>query len=238
MSDNANKIKLLKIVGFISSESSSTMPVTTNQIINYLAGIDISCDRRTLYKDMDLLMDSGLGIVKTEVSRENAYYIENDALTLAELSILINAVQAANFVTPDKTQDIIEKLIAMSGVRKKEILRENTIFYNNHKHSNEDVYENIEKLQIAIKKKRQVSFFYFDLDENRARVYRKEKKRYLTDPVALVYNEDNFYLVSYSQKYQEVVNYRVDRMDTVEMEDTPICEEARIHKRRPHTYTE
>ena len=238
MSDNANKIKLLKIVGFISSESSSTMPVTTNQIINYLAGIDISCDRRTLYKDMDLLMDSGLGIVKTEVSRENAYYIENDALTLAELSILINAVQAANFVTPDKTQDIIEKLIARSGVRKKEILRENTIFYNNHKHSNEDVYENIEKLQIAIKKKRQVSFFYFDLDENRARVYRKEKKRYLTDPVALVYNEDNFYLVSYSQKYQEVVNYRVDRMDTVEMEDTPICEEARIHKRRPHTYTE
>lgn len=68
MSDNANKIKLLKIVGFISSESSSTMPVTTNQIINYLATIDISCDRRTLYKDMNLLMDSGLGIVKTRLA--------------------------------------------------------------------------------------------------------------------------------------------------------------------------
>ena len=238
MSDNANKIKLLKIVGFISSESSSTMPVTTNQIINYLAGIDISCDRRTLYKDMDLLMDSGLGIVKTEVVRENAYYIENDSLTLAELKILIDAVQAANFITPDKTSDLIEKLMGLAGTRKKEILRKNTTFYNNHKHKNEDIFDNIEKIEIAIQKKRQVSFCYFDLDERHKRVYRKERKRYVTDPVALVYNEDNYYLVTYSRKYSEVVNYRVDRMDEVEVEETPLCEEARIRKKRPHTYTE
>ncbi|MBP3270628.1 MAG: WYL domain-containing protein [Ruminococcus sp.] len=238
MADNVNKIKLLKIVGFLSTDSSQNMPATTNQIIDYLDSIGISCDRRTLYRDMDLLMDSGLGIEKTLVSRENAYYIENDALTLAELKILIDAVQAANFITPDKTSALMEKLMAMTGTRKKEILRKNTIFYNNHKHSNEDIFDNIEKIEIAIQKKRQVSFYYFDLNEKHERVYRKDKKRYVTDPVALVYNEDNYYLVTYSRKYAETVNYRVDRMDTVEVEETALCDEARIRKKRPHTYTE
>ncbi|MBR1430999.1 WYL domain-containing protein [Ruminococcus sp.] len=238
MADNVNKIKLLKIVGYLSTESSEDNPVTTYQIIDYLGSIGISCDRRTLYRDMDLLMDSGLGIEKTLVSRENAYYIENDALTLAELKILIDAVQAANFITPDKTSDLIEKLIGLAGTRKKEILRKNTIFYNNHKHSNEDIFDNIEKIEISIQKKRQVSFYYFDLNEKHERVYRKDKKRYVTDPVALVYNEDNYYLVTYSRKYAETVNYRVDRMDTVEVEETSLCDEARIRKKRPHTYTE
>ena len=83
-----------------------------------------------------------------------------------------------------------------------------------------------------------MSFYYFDLDGKRNRVYRKEKKRYITDPVALVFSEDNYYLVAYSQKYQGCTNYRVDRMDTVEIEDESICEEALIKKRKPETYTE
>lgn len=87
-------------------------------------------------------------------------------------------------------------------------------------------------------KKKQVSFYYFDLDEKLNRIYRKEKKRYITDPMALVYSEDNYYLVSYSKKYQGTTNYRIDRMDTVEVEETDICEEAIIKKKRTQSYTE
>ena len=133
---------------------------------------------------------------------------------------------------------MVEKLLSYAGVRRSEIVRDNIVFYNNHKHSNQDIYENIEQIELAIRQKKQVSFYYFDLDEKRNRVYRKEKKRYITDPVALVFSEDNYYLVAYSQKYQNAVNYRVDRMDTVEVEEEPICEDALIKKRKTETYTE
>ena len=133
---------------------------------------------------------------------------------------------------------MVEKLLSYAGVRRSEIVRDNIVFYNNHKHSNQDIYENIEQIELAIRQKKQVSFYYFDLDEKRNRVYRKEKKRYITDPVALVFSEDNYYLVAYSQKYQNAVNYRVDRMDTVEVEEEPICEDAIIKKRKTETYTE
>ena len=185
-----------------------------------------------------LLFFGQVNIVKTELGRENAYYIDEVSLSLAELKILIDAVQAANFITDIKTAKLVEKLLAFSGIRRSEIVRDNIILYNNHKHSNGDIYENIEQIELAIRQKMQVSFYYLDLDEKKNRVYRKEKKRYITDPVALVFSEDNYYLVAYSQKYQNAVNYRVDRMDTVEVEDTPICEEAQIKKRKTESYIE
>lgn len=238
MAGNNQKIKLLRIMEFLRSESEPDKPVSTSNIINYLNGIQISCDRRTLYKDMDLLIESGANIIKTELGRENAYYIDEVSLSLAELKILIDAVQAANFITDNKTAELVEKLLAFSGIRRSEIVRDNIIFYNNHKHSNEGVFENIEQIELAIKQKKQVSFYYFDLNEKGNRVYRKEMKRYITDPVALVFSEDNYYLVAYSQKYQGSTNYRIDRMDTVEVEETQICEEAHIRKRKTESYTE
>ena len=238
MAENNQKIKLLRIMEFLRAESTEGKPVSTSQIISYLNSIHISCERRTLYKDMDMLIESGANIVKTELGRENAYYMNEVSFSLAEVKTLIDAVQAANFIPADKTADLVEKLLSYAGVRRSEIVRDNIIFFNNHKHSNQDIYENIEQIELAIRKKKQVSFYYFDLDEKRNRVYRKEKKRYITDPVALVFSEDNYYLVAYSQKYQNAVNYRVDRMDTVEVEEEPICEEALIKKRKTETYTE
>ena len=238
MAENNQKIKLLRIIEYLRAESDAGKPVSTSQIIGYLNSIHISCERRTLYKDMDMLIESGANIVKTELGRENAYYINEVSFSLAEVKTLIDAVQAANFVPADKTAELVEKLLAYAGVRRSEIVRDNIIFYNNHKHSNESIFENIEQLELAIRQKKQASFYYFDLDEKRNRVYRKEKKRYITDPVALVFSEDNYYLVAYSQKYQNAVNYRVDRMDTVEIEEEPICKEALIKKRKTETYTE
>lgn len=238
MAENNQKIKLLRIIEFLRSESEPNKPVSTSQIIGYLNSIHISCDRRTLYKDMDLLVESGTNIVKTEFGRENAYYIDEVSLSLAEVKILIDAVQAANFITKEKTSELTEKLLSLSGIRRSEIIRNNIIFYNNHKHSNSSIFENIEQIEFAIRQKKQVSFYYFDLDDKCNRVYRKDKKRYITDPVALVFSEDNYYLVAYSQKYINSVNYRVDRMDTVEIEEAPICEEALIKKRKTETYTE
>ena len=238
MAENTQKSKLLRIMEYLKAESSPDKPATTSQIIAYLNEIHISCDRRTLYKDMSLLIESGANIVKTELGRENAYYINEVSLSLAEVKTLIDAVQAANFIPVDKTAELVEKLLAYAGVRRSEIVRDNIIFYNNHKHSNEGIFENIEQIELAIRRKKQVSFYYFDLNEKRERVYRKDKKRYITDPVALVFSEDNYYLVAYSQKYQNAVNYRVDRMDTVEIEDEPICAEALIRKRKTEAYTE
>lgn len=69
-------------------------------------------------------------------------------------------------------------------------------------------------------------------------MYRKDKERYVTDPMALVYNHDNYYLMTYSSKYDDIVNYRVDRMDSVEVEEEPVCSKTIIQTDNISSYTE
>ncbi|MBR2732213.1 MAG: WYL domain-containing protein, partial [Clostridia bacterium] len=103
---------------------------------------------------------------------------------------------------------------------------------------NESIYYNVNALEDAISKQLRASFRYFDLNEAHERIYRKEKQRYVVDPLALVYLDDNYYLMCYSSKYQNLCNYRVDRMDRVQAEETPISAQALAQRPNLAVYTE
>ena len=74
--------------------------------------------------------------------------------------------------------------------------------------------------------RKKVIFRYFDLDEDGAKLYRRDGHHYVVEPVGLVFNEDNYYLMVYSARHDGTANYRVDRMDSVEIIDEPITEMA------------
>lgn len=112
MGENNQKMKMLRIIDYLKTESSPEKPLTTNQIIWYLGLSGITCDRRTLYKDMEQLSEIGFDVVKTAIGRKNAYYYDNKQLSLAEIKILIDAVHAANFITDAKTEALVDKLVA------------------------------------------------------------------------------------------------------------------------------
>lgn len=65
---------------------------------------------------------------------------------------------------------------------------------------------------------------YFDGGLHNERIYRKGKERYIVNPLGIAYFKDNLYLVCYSDKYGNAVNYRVDRMDEMRVENTRITE--------------
>ena len=94
------------------------------------------------------------------------------------------------------------------------------------KHHNESIYYNVDYLEGAIEQKKKVIFYYFDLNENGEKVYRNGHHHYVVEPIALVFNEDNYYMVCYSARHDNTANYRVDRMDAVEVIDEDICEKA------------
>ena len=64
------------------------------------------------------------------------------------------------------------------------------------------------------------------MNENGEKVYRNGHHHYVVEPIALVFNEDNYYMVCYSARHDNTANYRVDRMDAVEVIDEDICEKA------------
>lgn len=226
--ENYQKIKLLKLMEILRQDSDEDHPLKTSAIIEKLLAMNITCDRRTLHKDMKLLNEQGYEVMKEFVDREMAYYVSDRSFSVPELKILIDAVQAASFITDKKTAELIDKIAELGGSHRADILKGNLVRFNTRKHSNEAIYYIVEYLEDAIQQNKKIIFRYFDLDENGEKVYRRDGHHYVVEPVALVFNEDNYYLVVYSSRHDGTANYRVDRMDAVEIIDEEITEVAKL----------
>jgi predicted DNA-binding transcriptional regulator YafY len=218
--ENFQKIKLLKIWEILRQDSDKDHWLDTVDIIEKLAEKGISCDRKTLYNDINELNAHGYKVYQKR-SRRNLYYTDHSAFSVPELRILIDAVQSANFITEKKTEHFVDKIAALAGSYKADTLK-NGVYFDNQKYSNEAVYNNILKIDEAINADNKVSFKYFDYDENGDTVFRKDGNRYWVNPLALVLNDDCYYLVCYSDKYKNLANYRIDRIDDIAIEDERI----------------
>ena len=236
--DNHRKIKLLKLLDMLRHETDEQHPLSTTQICTKLGNMGIVCDRRTLPRDIAALNDQGYEIMSMMIGHDKCYYVEDRNFSVPELKILIDAVQAASFITDKKTSELVDKIASLGGTHRAEILKSNMVCFNTRKHSNEHIYYNVDTLEHAIQNNKKVIFYYYNLDENGNRVYRRNHHHYIVEPVALVFNEDNYYLISYSARHNGTANYRVDRMETVEVIEENICEKAISLRNQVSEYTE
>ena len=223
---NYQKIKMLKLLEMLRTDADESQPLTTDEICRRLEEMEISCDRRTVTKDIELLNQYGYEVLSRMVGHKKGYFLADRSFSLSELKILIDAVQAASFVSEKKSEELIGKIAGLGSSYRADLLKNSLVRFNTSKHTNEQVYYAVLNIETALLERKKVSFFYYDLDENGERVYRKNKRRYIVDPVSLVMHEDNYYLLAYSEKYHGKTTYRIDRMETVDIDVADICAEA------------
>ena len=233
------KLRVVKLLEILQQDTDSEDPIPTNSLLCRLVELGYTADRRTVARDIEILNAQGYEVLQVKDGKQNAYYIEDRSFSLPELKILIDAVQAASFITDKKSDDLIRKIAALGGSHQAEILTGNIVHFNTRKHTNEHIYYNVSLLEEAIRNKLKATFRYFDLDENLNKVYRKDGAVYKTEPIALVFNNDNYYLMTYDTSADNNVrNYRIDRMDSVEILNEKICKEAKAKIRTVSRYTE
>lgn len=244
MAENMQKIKLLKLYELLKRETDEDHPISRVELCRKLNEMGISSNVRTLSLDIDALTQNGYEIMSFLRDREKFYYIPEHELTIPEIKILIDALQAASFVTEKKTAELVEKVAALGGSHKARLLKENMVRFNTRKHTNEAIYYTIDRIEDAIIRKKMISFHYFHLDEKAERNFATteggEKKLYTVEPVALIFNEDNYYMMAYSSRHPDgTASYRIDRMDHVDvLEDSTLSEEALAYIEQAASFTE
>ena len=232
------KIKLMKIMEILRQETDEEHPMTKVELAARLVAMNVSCSPRSLIRDIKLLNEQGYEIMERLMGHEKGYFVCDRSFSVPELKILIDAVQAAGFVTEKKTGELVDKIAALGGSHRAAILKGNIVKFNTRKHTNETIYYTVGFIEDAIQRNKKIIFRYFDLDENGQKVYRRDGHHYVVEPVALVFNEDNYYLITYNEKHEATTNYRVDRIDSVRILDDPISETARSLRRKVARYTE
>lgn len=150
-------------------------------------------------------------------SKTCEYFLGSRLFEIPELKILIDSIQASRFITKKKSESIIKRLKQLASKPQSRKFSGQIYIYDRVKSMNECILYNVDTLHNAIAENRKVAFRYFDYNIKREKVFRKNGELYSVNPLALTFDHENYYLISYNEKYKDYVHYRVDKMTDIEI---------------------
>ena len=222
MAKQANqKLKILYLAKILFQNTDEAHPMSIADIISELEKCGIRAERKSLYDDIENLNLFGMDICRSD-GRGGGYFNASSTFELAELKLLADTVEAARFITPKKTLELVSKIESLTDRHSAKKLHRQMYIANRVKNRNEQIFYNVDKIHEAIADNKKISFLYFDYDISKNKKYRKDGVSYIESPVSLLWDDENYYLVAYNNKYNNYVHYRIDRMESIS-----ICDEMR-----------
>ena len=219
MAGNNQKLKLLYLIKIFTEDTDDQHALTLPQIAEKLDAYGVSAERKTLYQDFELLRDFGFDIIGQQARRNFYYHMGNRRFELPELKLLVDSVQSAKFITDKKSNALIKKLEGMVSKYEARKLQRQVIISGRIKAMNESIYYNVDKLHEAIGTDRQIRFKYFRWNINKEMELRKDGAWYQVSPWALMWDDENYYLVGYDAEDGKIKHYRVDKMWRISVAD-------------------
>ncbi len=210
------KGKVLALLDYLWRETDEDHVASTAEILDHLARRGISAERKSVYADLETLADWGLDIQRVRGPKGGVYLGQRE-FELAELKLLVDAVQASRFITGKKSDALIGKLGGLTSRHQAKALRRQVFVGDRVKSMNESVYYSVDAIHTAISGGVMVAFRYFDYNSRKEKVFRHEGKTYLVAPYCLIWDNANYYLVGQVPGETETRHYRVDKMAGVEV---------------------
>jgi len=205
------KLKLLYIIKLLSETTDENHPASTADIIAYLDANGIHSERKSIYDDIDKLCEFGYDIIQVHSRLGGGYYMAGREFELAELKLLVDAVQSSRFITTRKSRSLIRKLEQMAGKYDAGKLQRQVYVAGRIKTENESIYYNIDNIHRAIQENKQIYFQYLDWNLKKKLVPRVNAERTVS-PWALIWREENYYLAAFDSEDSVMKHFRVDKM--------------------------
>ena len=115
MARGANqKLKLPLLERALLRETDEDHPMTVQQLISTLEAHEVGAERKSIYDDMDALRELGLD-VQSRKGKSPGWFIGGRLFELAELKLLVDAVQSCKFITRRKSDALIHKLESLTS---------------------------------------------------------------------------------------------------------------------------
>lgn len=218
MSDNIKntnqRLKILYLYKILLERTDEEHYITMPEIISQLSLYGITAARKALYEDIEALKVFGLDIVSGRGTNAGYQVVSRD-FELPELKLLADAVSSSRFLTEKKSSELLKKLEKLTSIYEAKQIQRQVFIADRVKSGNERIYMNVDAVHRAIAEQKKISFKYFDYDINKKKRYRQGIRT--CSPYALTWDDERYYLVAYYEKYDSISNFRVDRMENVEI---------------------
>lgn len=117
-----NSTRLLLILKCLLEQTDEAHTLTIADINAYLSEYNLIGDRKTISDCIEELQTVGYDI-QCMRRTQNHYYINRRDFSLAEVKLLVDAIQSSRFIPQDKSQELVEKLAGLVGEHKGDILK-------------------------------------------------------------------------------------------------------------------
>lgn len=209
-----NKTRILLILDELRRSSDEDHAIKADALLNRVREEGLKCDRKTLYNDIESLMEAGYDIIH---ETGEGYKLVSREFDDAELRLLADAVYSSRFISAGKTKVLLNKLKNQtSSYMASSMIR--TIYSSDVKTKNEDILYNVDSISRAIHDNKMVEFEYLTWNSDKQLVIKGEKKRILS-PWSLIWQDQNYYLLAYDDKAGKMKHFRVDKMRKVKLTD-------------------
>ena len=215
----AMKPRVLYLMQYLEQNSDEQHPVTTAQIRKELAAKGCPVSIITLRADIQSLVEAGYEISITEKEGlSTTYSWINRDLSAPELQILVDAVSSSQFITKEKSNDLIQKLVTLAGPSYQASLTPQILVSEHVKAPNKQILLSVQAIRRAIDRDRKITFKYMEYNLDKKQVPRHKgtpQEDYVVSPYATIWNNERYYMVGYSERRKDINTYRVDRMTGV-----------------------
>ena len=209
------KLALVRILQILEQYSDFDHPLKQQDIIDYLdRDYGIVIERKAIGRNLSLLKEAGYDIA----SDRRGSYLAERAFDDSELRMLIDGVLASRHITAKHSKELIERLCSLSNRYFRSHVKNIWSVNEWSKTDNQALFYNIEIIDAAIEKKKQIAFCY--------NKYGADKKLHKTSdqratPYQMILRNQRYYLIACNEKWKNLGHYRLDRITDIRLADEP-----------------
>lgn len=234
-----SKNRVLALYKILIKNTDEQHPITMQDILTYMEAEGHFCSEDSVLRYIKQLRNElGVDVISGR-GRNARYFIGNRLLEKEELKLIIDSINASNFIEKSIATKMIDKLKNTMSIYDSEELDRSVLGVNIAKAENKKILYNVNIIQEALAKGVQISFDYMGWNKNK-KLVKKSERRYNMNPWALIWANDRYYLYGYDVKKTGDVfnerNYRVDKLENIQLSDISRDGKSQFRSFNANTY--
>lgn len=223
------KMVIINILDILKRYTDANHKLSQKQIADILKNeYNTVVERKTIKRNIMNLIDFGYDIeytetvryiknkdgVKEESSIFSDFYLSRE-FTDGELRLLIDSLMFNRYLPARQCKEMINKIEGLSN----EYFRSrvgHVVNMPDNMPRNNQVFYTLEMLDEAISSNKQVSFVYNNYGTDK-KLHPRKNEPYIINPYQMVAVNDKYYLICNVDKYDNVANFRLDRITEIKI---------------------
>lgn len=212
-----NAMRILCLLDVFQKHTDPNNGIKMVEIENELGNRGFAPDRQTIYRDIQALRECGYSVECQPKTPEGTkikspkYKLVNKTFDYRDIRFLIDCVQSSHFLSNAEVEHLTEKLLTLCSVEEAKRLDNKKIKTRRVKSMNNQVLENVDKIQQAIRDDKQVRFKRYKYESPNDKFLQTKT----VSPYLLLYEDSNYYMFSHNA--HRMLFYRVDRCHSLEV---------------------